>query len=82
MTGRFGIIPIWFISKFMAIFENKWEKQSEQGIFRPNRYAMAHSFRVGLGYEIVVGKKLIEVCQGVGHHTSVVSVNIHGHLGG
>ncbi|KAF3670190.1 hypothetical protein FXO37_08687 [Capsicum annuum] len=52
--GRLGIIPVW----------DKRAKQLERGIFKPNRCAIAHDFRVGQGLGRAVGQKSIGVWKG------------------
>ncbi|PHT97202.1 hypothetical protein BC332_33871 [Capsicum chinense] len=41
---RLGIIPVWSVLIFVAIWVDKRAKQHEWGIFRPNRCAIAHDF--------------------------------------
>ena len=44
MPERLGIIPVWSVQIFVAIWVDKRAKRCERGIFGPNRCAIGHGF--------------------------------------
>ncbi|KAF3629895.1 putative BTB/POZ domain-containing protein NPY2-like [Capsicum annuum] len=58
VPGRLGIVPVWSVKIFMAVWVDKRAKWCERGILRPNWCAIAHHFEGGPGVRTCCGPKI------------------------